>query len=654
MTASTLQRFSYLYVLPALLSGFLVTAPAAAAPPPVEHFFRSPAIQAASLSPNGRYLASTALLNGTLQLTVVDLQTREAKNIAGYSELDIWRINWINNDRLVFNVIERHGDQNSSSSGLFAVDRDGSRMRVISAVFSEIGRQTSFNEFAAQPVQVEMVDVVHDGGNSIIALATFFNGDVVPYQIDTVTDHRKEIAFQVPGRARGFAFDQRGRLRAVTALSSAEGKTSVIWYRDDEAQPWRKLAETDSLHPDWQARGFDGRGMIVLASQRGRNAVFRYDTAANAVGTLLASSTEVDVGDGLLFDAAGDKLLGIRIDAEPPRTEWFDKSYAAAQAGLDRAYPGMVNVMSPAPDGMPRLVYSYSSTDPGRYLRYDPVQKKVEPLVTRMPWIEPAQMSEQLVFDYKARDGLPIPSYLTLPKGRVVAALPLVVLPHGGPAVRDEWGFSPEVQFLASRGYAVLQPQFRGSAGFGFAHLTKGYRNWGLAMQDDLTDGVNELVRQGVVDPKRVCIMGASYGGYAAAMGLVKDPALYRCGIDLVGVTDLEYLFKIGRWEGDKVVMFNSRRTIGDPDTMREQFVATSPAKQADKIVAPLFMAYGEKDTRVPLAHGQDLRDALKQHGKTYEWMSFPHEEHGFAKPDDRYKVYRAIDAFLAKYNPAG
>jgi dipeptidyl aminopeptidase/acylaminoacyl peptidase len=632
-------------------------APAPTDPPALEQFFRNPAIQLASLSPNGRYLASTATLGGSIQLTMVDLQTREAKKIAGYADVDINQIRWITNDRLAFNVVERTSEHNASYSGLFAIDREGTRERALSPMPAEVMRQvrTSYNDAASAPFGYDMVQPMHDGSNGIIALGYFFNGDIVPYRIESVSGRRKSIDFVVPGRPRQFVFDGQDRLRVVTANVDADGARSAVWYRDDEAQPWRKLAEHSTMNSPFYVTGVDPDGLLVSASVNGRNGLFRYNLADNKIGAPVVETADPSGTGGLVFDSQTHKLIGVQVHSEPPRTQWLDPRYAALQEGLDRAVPGMVNLITPGADAMsPRLVFAYSSTDPGRYLRYDPATRKLVPLLTRMPWIDPKQMSEKLVFDYTARDGLPIPSYLTLPKGRPVNRLPLIVLPHGGPIARDEWDFDPQVQFLASRGYAVLQPQFRGSGGFGITHLRKGFRQWGLHMQDDISDGVANLVRQGAVDPARVCIMGASYGGYAAAMGLVKDPQQYRCGVNLLGVTDLGYLFTMGRWEGNREAEYNSKITIGDPDKMREQFIATSPARQAASIRAPLFMAYGEHDTRVPLRHGEDLRDALKQNGKVYEWMTFPDEEHGFMIEANRFKLYHAIDDFLAKYNPAG
>ena len=648
------HRLALVLLLHLLAAGCAEAAPAA---PPLEQYFRNPAIRVASLSPDGRYLASAANLGGSVQLTMVDLQTRAAKTIAGYADNDINHIEWISNDRLVFNVIERTGDQNASYSGLFAIDRDGGRERALSPMPAELQlrMQRSFNEVAAAPVAYDMVQPLHDGSDGIIALGYFINGDIVSYRMDSVTGRSRSVDFTVPGRPRSFVFDAEDRLRAVTSYVDGDGARSALWYRDDALQPWRKLAEHATLNAPFNLIGVDPDGLLVSASRHGRDGVFRYDLAHNKIGALVAASADADVNGGLVFDPQSHKLLGVRINSEPPRTQWLDAGYAALQEALDQGAPGIVNQVVPGADATaPRMVFSWSSTDPGRYLRYDPASRKLAPLLTRMPWIEPARMSPKLVFDYTARDGLPIASYLTLPTGRPVSRLPLVVLAHGGPAARDDWHFDPQVQFLASRGYAVLQPQFRGSDGFGYRHFRKGFGQWGLAMQDDISDGVANLVKQGAVDPARVCIMGASYGGYAAAMGLVKDPRQYRCGIDLLGVTDIGYLFTMGRWEGNRDASYRLRETVGDPDKLRAQFAATSPARQAASIRAPLFMAYGEHDTRVPLQHGEDLRDALKEHGKVYEWMTFQDEEHGFTIESDRFKLYHAIDAFLGKYNPAG
>ena len=621
----------------------------------VENFFRNSKYGTATLSPNGKYLATTANIDGRSQLAVVEIETGSAKNVAGYETLDVAGLRWISDERLAYNIIDRDGEQTSSAGGLYAIDRDASHSAILMESPGQIRGRMDSATWASEPRWMSMLArSVGDDSNAIIGVGYFPNGDAVPYRVDSLTGKRKEIDFDVKGLARGFVLDGANRLRVVSTTNTEHSEV-VVWYRDQVGQPWRKLSEHSTFDPKFEVLAFDSDGTTMFVSapaQEGRWGIYKYDFVNNRPGELIASDSTVDVNDGLVFAPDTRKLLGIRVNSEPPRTLWLDKAMASLQLGIDKAFPGMVNVITPGNAQAAMLVHSYSSTHPGQYSLYFPDRRKLQNLFAVRPWVDPKSMSVQLAYDYQARDGLPILSYLTLPRGREAKALPLVVSVHGGPWGRDHWGFNPEVQFLASLGYAVLQPQFRGSTGFGDPHFKKSFGQWGLAMQDDVTDGVLSLVKQGLVDPKRVCIMGASYGGYAAMMGLVKDPDLYRCGVNLLGVTNLFYISSSDHW-GNKAATYSLNKTLGDPDKLRDQFTATSPAKQADKIKAPVFMVYGEKDYRVPLVHGEDMRDGLKKQGKVYEYMELEKEEHGIAKEETRYRVYGAIAAFLKKYNPA-
>ena len=618
----------------------------------VEPFFRNAKIASATLSPNGRYLATTVNIDGSFKLAVVDLETGIAKNIAGHESRDVVRIRWINDERIVFNVVDRDDIQNSSYGGLQAIDREG--VRLVNLMNRVSGNAPTLG-WTGEPYHMEFVGVAMDDPNSIFAVGYFRNGDRVPYRIDSTTAKRIEIAYSIEGLPRGFVFDSKNQLRVVYTANAIESEITIS-YRDQPGQAWRVLSKHSKFNSALNVLGFDADDLTMLVSAPtgdGRLGIYKFDFVLNKPGELLAADKTVDVGGDLLYRPDTRKLLGVRVSSEPPGTIWFEPALASLQAGIDKAYPGLVNVIHPGNANAPMLVYSYSSTNPGSFARYDSEKKKLQTLISARPWIDPQKMSEQLVFDYVARDGLPIMSYLTLPKGLTTKGLPLVVKVHGGPWQRDRWGFDPEAQFLAAAGYAVLQPQFRGSTGFGDAHFKKSIGQWGLAMQDDITDGVNNLVKQGVVDAKRVCIMGASYGGYAAMMGLVKDPDLYRCGVNLMGVTNINYLFTEGAWRNDRVAGYGFTELVGDPEAMRIKFIATSPSKQADKIRAPVFLAYGENDRRVPRIHGEDMRDALNKNKKVYEYMELEKEEHGLAHEATRFRVYKAIDAFLKTYNPA-
>jgi dipeptidyl aminopeptidase/acylaminoacyl peptidase len=275
----------------------------------------------------------------------------------------------------------------------------------------------------------------------------------------------------------------------------------------------------------------------------------------------------------------------------------------------------------------------------------------MEWLVDRMPQLKPSELAPMRPVRYPARDGLQIPAYLSLPKGKD-KNLPLVVMIHGGPWVSgDEWGFNPEAQFLATRGYAVLQPNFRGTTRYGWKHFSSSFQQWGLTMQDDITDGVKWAVEQGIADPKRVCIYGASYGGYATMMGLAKDPDLYKCGINYVGVTDIN-LFLTATWADyaqSDWIKFGVKDMVGDATKDAERLKATSPVEQAARIKAPVLMAYGAADRRVPIEHGTRMRAAMERTGAKPIWMVADGEGHGFREMRNQKMFYEAMEKFLAE-----
>ena len=630
------------------------TTATSADPVSAEQLFKTAQIASATLSPNGKYLATTANIDGRMQLAVVDLETMAPKNAAGFKDIDIVGVRWLNNERLVYSVVNRDGDQRNSAGGLYAVNRDGSNDRVLMAAPDLIPGKVFLGTWLSEARGMQMISVARDKPDDIIAIGYYPNRDAVPYRVNTLTGRRSEIDYQLNGIARGFVFDAQDTLRVVVT-ANREVSVLTVWFRDSESAPWRKLSEHPALEPRFTVLGFDadGKTMLVSANTPGssRLGVYKFDFDKNAPGELLASDSAVDVNE-LVFAPDTRQVIGINIPSEPPKTLWLDKGLAALQAGLDKAIAGRVNVLQITNTNAPRLVYSYSSTNPGQYALYRPEQKKLQNLFATRPWVDATKLSPQLAYDYQARDGLPIMAYLTLPKGREAKALPLIALIHGGPWARDRWGFNAEVQLLAGMGYAVLQPQFRGSTSFGSEHLTKSYGQWGLSMQDDITDGVQSLVKQGVVDAKRVCIMGASYGGYATMMGLVKDPGQYRCGVNLLGVTNLFYHASSGR-SHDPEVNYRLDTWVGDPVKLKSQFNATSPALQAQHITAPVYMVYGKKDHRVPVVHGREMRDALQKHDKQHDYVELEYEEHGFSSEAVQVDVYKGVQAFLRKHNPA-
>jgi dipeptidyl aminopeptidase/acylaminoacyl peptidase len=332
----------------------------------------------------------------------------------------------------------------------------------------------------------------------------------------------------------------------------------------------------------------------------------------------------------------------------------------AAQADVNKQLRGLVNIITPPtlPETPWMLVSSYSDRQPRYYSLYNSKTHELKGIGINHPAIKAAEMGRQDLVKFKARDGLMIPAWLTLPaKGG--KNLPMVVLVHGGPYMRGtEWQWEPDSQFLASRGYAVLQPEFRGTTGYGVHHFTAGLKQWGLTMQDDIADSVKWAVSQGYADPNRVCIMGGSYGGYATLMGLVKDGDIYRCGIAYAAVTDIPLMFERGNWTisdmDDDYRQYGGPQRVGDLEKDAEQLVATSPLKQAARIKRPLLLVHGSDDRRVPAVHFTKMRSALEANKADAEFIEYMGEGHGWTTAEHRIDFWSRVEKFLDKHIGAG
>jgi dipeptidyl aminopeptidase/acylaminoacyl peptidase len=367
---------------------------------------------------------------------------------------------------------------------------------------------------------------------------------------------------------------------------------------------------------------------------------------------MLAGADTQDLGSvtGKDADEGNQELLRITTSGLKPTQVWLDARMAGLQKAIDAALPGHINHIVSGRSNGKLLILSFADIDPGRWMLLDTQDMTLREVAKFRTEADPATMRPMQALRYPSSDGLSIPAYFTRPADGNPAALPpLVVLIHGGPVTRDLWGWDEEVQVLAQRGYAVFQPQFRGSSGFGRKFEEAGYQQWGRSMQDDISAGVRYLIDQKLVDPKRICIYGASYGGYAALWGLVKTPDLFRCGVSVAGVTDISLFVKDADFRKNKDVMTLSRKRIGDPSVQQQALDAVSPLKHADLVRAPVLLVHGERDGRVPIEHGEKMRDALKDAGKPVEWMAVKDAGHGFDL-EDRRRVYETLLAFLDKH----
>jgi dipeptidyl aminopeptidase/acylaminoacyl peptidase len=623
----------------------LTTAVVSAGPVAPDVFFKHPDYRELRLSPSGKYLAALIPSGGRIRLAVIDLDTRASSVPGALRDEDIDWFAWVNDERLVFSAIDlQSGLGEQRGGGLFAVNRDGTDFRILAPTIRSMMHN---NQYVYR--YTSLLATLHDGSDDILVInneQSERSPDV--YRMNTKTARKSLVSTDKPADIARWVADRKGAVRA--AIEQDKGKAIGVYWRPAAEAKWVRIAESNGRDRMIAPVAFDGDGSLVVASNIDRDtwALYRYDSEKRALGELIAGSAQADLSGGLVFDTAKNQIVGLIYQADHPGSVWFDSDWARMQKGIDTALPGHMNVISTA--GNRALIFSYSDIDPGSYYLYDKDKRRLEMLASRQGSIKPDQMPSRQAIRYRARDGLEIPAYLTLPKNASPKDLPLVVLVHGGPWVHGaSWAFSAEAAYLASLGYAVLEPAFRGSTGWGTRLYTAGFKQWGLAMQDDLDDGMDWLVGQGIADAKRACIMGGSYGGYAVMMGLARNPERWRCGINYLGPTDINLMFDItwADFSNSDFIRYTAKELIGDPDHDAAKLRAASPLANASKIKAPVLMVYGGQDRRVPIVFGEKMRDALKANGVPVEWVVYGDEGHGFLLEKNRIDFYARVGEFL-------
>jgi dienelactone hydrolase len=627
-------------------------------PIPVETFFKPAELTNARLSPSGRYLA--ALRGGVAErvgFIIIDLEGDEGSHFVSASPRDdVSWFTWVTDDWLVFGVHDpNYRGYGGRGGGLMSMSRDGKRSRQLVARTWYKGMEMSRQRILSPdhhflglgaPDSLEvMVSESHYDANYEYEYATLHALNVVNGQLRSVDTPKADY----------WVIDANGVPRALSRTT--KGTTTVSWF-DPDANKWVERYTAPQHELPWVPLAVrDPRRLLVRASDgRGYSQLWEYDAAQNKLAEKPMLTTPGFSGSiNPIYARQSDKLLGVSVLVDARTTSWFDPSLDALQAKVDAKLPGRVNIVSCSPCfNMKRvLVHSYTDTDPGMTLLYMPQTDQWQLVGKERPDVPVERMAHMELHRPKARDGEDLPVWITrapnLPAGQPA---PAVILVHGGPWVRGtSWAWHGEAQFLASRGYLVIEPEFRGSTGYGVDHMHKGFKQWGLTMQDDVTDAVKFAVDKGWVDAKRVCIMGASYGGYATLMGLAKDPDLYRCGVALAAVSDQRYMFDF-HWNdfSDEVRSYSLPELLGDRQKDEARFIATSPVEQAARIKAPLLLAHGGEDRRVPIQNGERMRDALVKNGKQVEWVVYSHAYHGFPLLEDELDFYSRVERFLAKY----
>ncbi len=613
---------------------------------PVKDFFKNPEFSGLQLSPNGKYLAVLSPIKDRRNIVIMEVDgLKNPRALTSLTKQDIAGFFWANNDKLVFTL---DSDGNEAFS-LFVVNRDG-KPKIKTLVAAMSGRSAS------------VVHVLPDDPDHILVQ---YNGrriraaDLYKLPLDSRWNSKRKknskmkIVAKNPGDVQGWIVDHDGDVRGAYSVNGLKGK---FHYKGKNEEDFRVLQEFNVLDEGMNPLSFDWDNETMYVSSnigRDKSAIYKFNPEKNEMGELVFAHDEVDVS-GLMMSRKQKKLLGINYFDDYPQRVYFDKDAEAQMKRLSDAFPGKrVSISSQSEDEMLQILIVGNDRDPGNYYLYDKKSGQVSYLLSVTKSINPEDMSPMKPIRFKSRDGLTMRGYLTVPKHTDGKMLPLIVNPHGGPfGVRDFWGYNPEHQFFASRGYATVQVNYRGSGGYGRNFEQAGYGGkWGAEMQNDITDTVNYLVKEGIVDPNKVCIYGASYGGYATMAGLTFTPDLYKCGINYVGVTDVGLLFESmpKYWEPLKEVM---KVQIGDPED-KELMNRMSPLAHVDKIKAPLMIVHGAQDPRVVKQHANDLRDALEDRDISLsddEWIMKTNEGHGFRKEENRIELYQKMEKFLAKH----
>lgn len=636
---------------------------------PVEALAREPDTRRMRLSPDGRHVAFLREVNGRTLLHVAELETNritriepgEAAAVDGQMR-EIAQFEWVGDRRLVMTITEW-----GAFHGMMAADLDGEHVRLVSG-FGGRG----FGPGSGRTFAREIVHTFLDEEGSILLLDRHEYSPGDPNRPDllrvSTADGLAKTVLKNPGEVTAWGVDFDGVAR-FGILS--HGDLSGAIYRDSEKEEWRTVLPLANRKGKMRPLGFDaagGRIFVAALSPERRWALYPMSTVDGSLGEALLADKVYDIVperfqpsiDGValagpVFSRTKRTLLGVRYFTESPRVKWFDADFARYQAAVDRALPDTVNVfVNQSRDGQRQLWLAFSDQHPGAYHLFDLGKRSFKPLAPRMDHIVPAQMAPMLAIKFQARDGLTIHGYLTVPRGRQPAGLPVVVMPHGGPWVRDSWGFDPLVQLLANRGYAVLQMNYRGSPGYGDELYQQARRQIGGEIQDDIEDATRWAIAAGVADARRIAIVGASYGGYSALFALGRSPALYRCGISIAGVTDWFAMFRQSDVADYKQATRYWREQIGDPGKEAERLKAISPVYFADKIVAPVLIIQGKSDVRVPPAQARAMVAALEKAGRPPETLFLGDLAHNQGAFKHRVAIYGAVVAFLEKHLGAG
>lgn len=656
-----------LFRLLALACATVATAPvfAADALPAIASFFETPRVSMVALSPKGGYVAMAVVLPDGSQGIVIR-ETANPNKATMVTRVDPARmgltaIHWVNEKRVGYTV--KNVLKNAQTYlDEFAVDIDGENLRhLINGDWRHSNTPATGTMLASRTLTTDYsyYGPTTDGSDDILVEKAIWNNiDPTPessrlYRLNTNTQRLSSTYDGAqPPHTQGWLTDNDAVPRLATSVVKGRCITS---YRTPQATTWTEIDAGTCLEDKrFTPLFFDGANTLyVKAAHNGYAALYSYDlkTMKMAAEPLVATAG-FDFTGYAETDTTSKRMVGLHLITDARTTVWFNAALKADQAKVDAALPNSINTITCAADCLAApvlLVRADSDRQPTEYVLYTRATGALVGLGSSHPDIKPVQMGERSFHRYTARDGRAIPAYVTMPAGAATGPRPTVVLVHGGPHARgSSWEWNDEAAFLASRGYVVIQPEFRGSAGFGVDHFQAGFKQWGGTMQDDLADAAQWAVKQGWSDPKRIGIMGASYGGYATLMGLIKDPQTFRAGVAWAGVTDLDLMFTSAVSDASEESLgYSMRTTVGDPDTDAAQFRQNSPLRRAAELKQPLLLAHGADDRRVPLEHASSFLSAVKGHNPQSKLIVYDNEGHGWRNEATRLAFWKEVETFL-------
>ncbi|MFW5499142.1 MULTISPECIES: S9 family peptidase [unclassified Maridesulfovibrio] len=596
---------------------------------PLRDFFKNPEAAGFTISPDGNKIAWLAPWKDRLNIFIKDLSSEKTTRITSATKRDIYGYFWAGSERIVFGQ-DSGGDENVHT---FSAAIDGSGEKDLTPF--ENTRTNLLDELEGDDDHI-LITINKDDPRLF---------DV--YKLNVITGDL-ELEARNPGDVSRWMTDHNGTVRL--AIASRNGQ-NVILYRKNANNLFRPIMSMD-FRTAFTPLLFDFKNEKFYVStdiDRDKQAIYLFDPATLKLEHLVFEHPDVDVVQ-LLYSKTRKVITGAGFYTDKHHYVFFDDKREEVQADLEAMLPGYEVIITDAnKDESKCIVRTYSDRSLGAGYIYDIENKQLKKIAEVSPWFDQSKLAEMKPVSFTSRDGLTINGYLSLPKGKEAKNLPVLINPHGGPWARDYWGFNPEVQFLTNRGIAVMQVNFRGSVGYGREFWEKGFKQWGLNMQNDLTDAVNWLIDQGIADPERVAIYGASYGGYASLAGLTFTPDLYACGIDYVGPSNLFTLLETlpPYWETEREEFYIK---VGDPVRDYKLLRKVSPVFHADKIKAPLFVAQGANDPRVKKAESDQIVKALRDRGVAVEYMVKDNEGHGFHNQENRFDFYEAMEKFLDEH----